>query len=394
MDQEDQQASENQVVQNRVAGEGDQGGAVIIRSYLDSRWQAPVVIYLFNGRFDLGEHVGGCFRSPHHHDRPNHVVLLVFPQNAEPWPVADGNLGDVANQHRYTVDLGQNHIVDIVNLVTLPQIIIATIVNEADAADIDGLLANSDFASAHVEVGVTQRCQDLRDGDAIRFELVGVNLDLELLGRAAPTVDGGNAGDGQQAPRDYPILDRAQVSNTEMRRPDHLITIDFPRRAVRLDGRHEAAGQGDVLLHRHRCLGIGEIVVDPIFEADAHKGQSIERSRADDVNAGRGVEPDFHRECVVALHLLSREPRRLRGNLQDHGRGVGVRLDVEHLERNKPGAGKQHQTQHHNRAAAQAKGEERFEHRSFQFSVLSLQFSDRGRLFRLSRDHWELRTED
>ena len=44
LDQEDQQASENQVVQNRVRGEGDQRGAVIKRNNLDSRRQAPVVI--------------------------------------------------------------------------------------------------------------------------------------------------------------------------------------------------------------------------------------------------------------------------------------------------------------------------------------------------------------
>ncbi|MGO8789805.1 MAG: hypothetical protein ACLQVL_20800, partial [Terriglobia bacterium] len=53
---------------------------------------------------------------------------------------------------------------------------------------------------------------------------------------------------------------------------------------------------------------------------------------------------------------------------------------------NEPGAGKQHQAQHHNRAAAQAKCDERFEHRSFQFSVFSGQFSGFSPLVVDSRD--------
>ena len=133
---------------------------------------------------------------------------------------------------------------------------------------------------------------------------------------------------------------------------------------------HQTAGQADVLLHRHRGLGVGEVIVHPIFEADPHKGQSIERSRADDINAGRGVEPDLHGDGVVTLHLLGGEARRLRGDFQDHGRGVGIRLDIEHLESNKPGEGKQHQAQHHNRAAAQAKCDERFEHSGFRLSIV------------------------
>ena len=224
LDQEDQQASENQVVQNGVRGDGDQRGAVVKRNDPDSRRQAPVVIQLVDGRFDLGNHVGGLFRSPHHHDRPNDIVLLVAAQNAEPWPVADRHLADILHQHRDAVGLGQNHILDVVNLVALRQIVIAAIVNQTDAADIDGLLADADFASADVDVGVAQRGQDLGHGDAVGFQLVRVHLDLEFLGGAAPTVDGGDAGNGQQPARHDPILNGAQIGDSEMlagRPPDN-----------------------------------------------------------------------------------------------------------------------------------------------------------------------------
>ena len=195
-----------------------------------------------------------------------------------------------------------------------------------------------------------------------------VHLDLEFLGGAAPTVDGGDAGNGQQPARHDPILNRAQIGDSEMLRTDHLVTIDFPGRAVRLDCGHQTARQADVLLHRDRCLGVGEVVVHPVFEDDANKGQSIERGRADDVDAGRRVETNLHGARVVTFHLLGREARRLRGDFQDDRRGIRIRLDIEHLEGNEPGAGKQQQTQHHNRAAAEAKCDERFEHGGSSFT--------------------------
>src|SRR5580704_10224953 len=155
------------------------------------------MIQLVDFRFDLWDHVAGLFRPPHHDDRPHDIALLVAAQNAVPWPVADRHLTDILHQHGDAVLLGQHHILDVVNLVTLGEIVTAAVINQTDTPDIDGLLANADFASAHVDVRVTQRGQDLGHSDAVGFELVRVYLDLEFLGGTAPTVDGCNAGDGQ-----------------------------------------------------------------------------------------------------------------------------------------------------------------------------------------------------
>ena len=77
LDQEDQHASENQVVQNRMRGEGDQRRTVVKRNNLDSARQTAVVIQRVDRLLDLGNHVGGFFRSPLHHDGADHVVLTV-----------------------------------------------------------------------------------------------------------------------------------------------------------------------------------------------------------------------------------------------------------------------------------------------------------------------------
>ena len=53
--------------------------------------------------------------------------------------------------------MGQHDILDVIDLVALSQIIIAAVVNLTDPTDVDGLLADGDFASADVDIGVAQR---------------------------------------------------------------------------------------------------------------------------------------------------------------------------------------------------------------------------------------------
>ena len=82
--------------------------------------------------------------------------------------------------------------------VALGQILLAATVDQANAADIDRLLADGDFAAAHIDIGVAQRADQLRHRDAVGLELLQVRLDLEFLGCAAPDVDGDDAGNGNR----------------------------------------------------------------------------------------------------------------------------------------------------------------------------------------------------
>ena len=237
-------------------------------------------------------------------------------------------------------------------LVALGQIVVAAVVNQADAANIDGLLAYADFAPAYVNVGVAECGQNLGHRNAVGFQLVRVHLDLKLLGGASPTVDGRDTRDGQQPARDDPILNGAEIGDSKMRRPDNLIAVNFPRRTVRLDVGHLVARQVDILRDCHRRLAISEEIIHAVLEADADKRQAVERSGADDLNAGSGVEADLHGARVITLHLLGGQARRLRGDFQDHRGRVRIGLDVEQLESDEPGAGKQQQSHDDNRAPA------------------------------------------
>ncbi len=174
-------------------------------------------------------------RAVHHHDRGDHVILFVTAGLAEPRHVADADIGHVLDFHRHAVGLRQHDVLDVFDVVALGQVLIAAAVQEADAADIDGLLAEADGATADIDVGVADGGDDLRQRHVVGVEFMQVDLDLELLGRAAPGIDLNDAGNRQQAALHDPVLDGAQVGQTEVRRAGHLIAIDFADQARSLN---------------------------------------------------------------------------------------------------------------------------------------------------------------
>src|ERR1700744_3571522 len=133
-----------------------------------------------------------------------------------------------------------------------------------------------------------------------------IDVDVIFLGGAAPGIDLDDARYGEKPPLQDPVLHRAQIGQPEMRRPDHLITVDFADQAGALDLRRDVIRQADILLQVDRSLRQRKIVVDVILKYDAYERQTIERCRADDVDAGRGGKPDFDRNGEIELHLLGR----------------------------------------------------------------------------------------
>jgi hypothetical protein len=217
------------------------------------------------------------------------------------------------------------------------------------------LLADGDFAAADIDVGVAERGDQLRNGDVVGFELLRIGVDIELLGGAAPAIDLDHAGNGEQAAGDDVILQGAEIGQAEMRWPLDLVAVDLADQARLLDGRHQVARQGDVLLQADRGLGQREIVVDAVSEGDANKRQSVERGRADIDDARRRIEPDFHRNGIVFLHLLGGEAGGLCRDLENDRSGIGIGLDIEPGEREDARRAEYRDAQHDDRTARQCK---------------------------------------
>ncbi len=118
-----------------------------------------------------------------------------------------------------------------------------------------------------------------------------------------------------------------------------------------LDLRRLISGKRDVLLKRYGGLLIGKEVVDAIFECHAHEAEAIEGRRPHADDAGHRIERDLHRDRVIFLHLLGGEARRLRGDFENDGRGVGIGFDVELGEGDQARHGEDDDAKHNDCAA-------------------------------------------
>ena len=177
-----------------LGGYRDQPAAVIEGNCLYSRRQRPVAVDLFDFSLDPGQYVL-CMLCPiHYHNGRHHIVVSIAAALAQPWHIAHVDLRNVFHQDRNAVRLREDDIFDVIDLPALGQIGSAPAVDQADAADIDRLLADIDRSPAHVDIGVADGADQLGYGNAIGLKLVEIGLDFEFLGRTAPGVDLHNPG--------------------------------------------------------------------------------------------------------------------------------------------------------------------------------------------------------
>src|SRR5580704_8956912 len=113
-----------------------------------------------------------------------------------------------------------------------------------------------------------------------------------------------------------------------MRRSYHLIPVDLPHEARTLYRGLHVVGKAHILLQAQSCLLNSKIIVDAILERDPDERKAVERCRADDVNTWSWGKANLNRNSVVALHLLGRLARGLRGDFENHRGRIGIGLDV------------------------------------------------------------------
>ncbi len=268
-------------------------------------------------------------RSVHDEDGGHHVVVGVASRLAKPLLIADVNLGDVLHLDGDVVHLRENDAFDVLDADSLGDFRVAAAVDEAHAADVDRLLADIDGAGADVEVGVADGGDELRNGDAVAFELVQIGLDLELFRGSAPGVDLNDARHVQKAQLQHPVLDRAEVCQPEVGRTGELVAEDFPDKTRSLDLRLDVVRQADILRDVQLGLFKGEIIIDVIVKCEADEGKTVKRGGANVVKAGRNSKADFERDRIKPLHLLRGQTGRLSGNLQYYRRRIRVGFNIQ-----------------------------------------------------------------
>ena len=245
-------------------------------------------------------------RAVHHHNRGDNIGFAVASRLAQPGDVANVDLCYVLQLYGHAIGLRQRDILDVLDLAPLGQVQGPAAVDQADAPDIDRLLADIDAARADVHVRIADRGHELRQRDPVGLQLVEVGLDLVFLRGPAPGVDLHHAGNGEQAALQNPVLDGPEIGQAEMRGSFDLIAVNLADDAGGLNLRQDVVRKVDVLLKVEADLLEREIIVDAVVERDADEGQPVEGGRADVVYARRGGDADFDRHGIEALHLLSR----------------------------------------------------------------------------------------
>src|SRR5262249_24964918 len=139
---------------------------------------------------------------------------------SEPRQVPNIDLRYMLDLNGNTIRLRQYDIFDVVDLVTLRQVLSASAVQEANPTDVHGLLTEINSTSPHIRIGIADRADHLRQGDVVGVELVQVDFDLEFFGGAAPRIHLHDAFDSQEAALHDPVLHGTKIGQAEARCSD------------------------------------------------------------------------------------------------------------------------------------------------------------------------------
>src|SRR5260221_5818112 len=161
LNEENQQTAKDEIVQNRLRGHSDQRAAIVIRNDLDPGGQASVAIEPGDFGLNARNDVVGMLGPPHHDDRRRDVIIVIPARDSKPRHVTDRDPRHVLDLDGKPARLGQDDVLDILDLVALGDVIRAAAVDQPDAANIDRLLSDRDLSAAAIDVRVAERAIQL-----------------------------------------------------------------------------------------------------------------------------------------------------------------------------------------------------------------------------------------
>ena len=322
-DDGDEPDADEHVLAHGAGGELHQVTAVVIGNDLHPRRQDVIALDVVEARVDALQRARRFAAIAHQDDPLHHVGVGVVPDDAETRRGSDLGVGHVLHPDRDALLLVDDHVLDVVD-----------VLEEADAADGVGLLADVHPLPADVLVGVLDGADQLRERHVLAAQPVGVDPHVVLLRFAAEGDDVDDAGNLLELAFEDPVLRRLQVEQRVALADDVVaeqLADGVPWRQLRLHPRRQL----------HELDAVDHFLTRPVVgrvpgEIALHVGEAEERLRADVIERRHPGEPDLERHGHVALDLLRAPAVRL-GDKLDHRRyRVGVRLDVELLVGEEP----------------------------------------------------------
>ncbi|MCG3162321.1 MAG: hypothetical protein JMDDDDMK_03568 [Acidobacteria bacterium] len=209
-----QDHSLDQRVGDRVGGDSDQVGAVVIRDDFHL-FRQRAVVQLFDLLVNAFERRPGFFAFAHQDHALHDVRVVIAPDTAQRLLRANADLTELFDVNRRPVAFGD---LDIADVLGVPE--------QSDTAHVVALLAEFQIVRADVGVAVGYRLHHLRHGDAEQNQLVRIKLDVELFGMAAETDHVNHARNLFELALQHPILRRFQI-HQRITVATEFVAIDF-----------------------------------------------------------------------------------------------------------------------------------------------------------------------
>ncbi len=259
----------------------------------------------------------GVLVLQHQDDAFDGVGIVVLAHHSFALLVAERGAAEVMHQHRRAVDLGHDDGTDL-----------GQVVDQADAADDETLVAARDAAASGIGVVIVDGVDDIGDAEAVVLELPGIEIELVLGGEAAEVGVVDHARNRLQRRNHDPALDLRQflqVFAVGLER----VAVDFAARTGhrveprRRPGRQHRLADAFVQALPHPVVFIA------VAEQDGDQRQAKGAGGAHQQQPRRAVDLPLQRHRDQLLHLFGGQAGHLRGDLCGHVAQLGVGLDRE-----------------------------------------------------------------
>ncbi len=204
---------------------------------------------------------------------------------------------------------------------------IVDILQQADGAHVDVLIAEGEVVAAGVGIAALNGGEDLGQGHVHGQQLVGIGFDLILAGGAAEGGDVDDAGNLLQLAADEPVL-RGLEFIERIAAAGELIAVNLadgrPGRELRL----QSIGQGQGLETVQHFLLVAEVVAVEI-EIELYVAETEDADGAHLVEVRGAVQRGFDGNGHLLFHLFGRPGGILGDDLDQWRRGIGIGFDVE-----------------------------------------------------------------
>src|SRR5208282_2951192 len=265
----DQEEAEENDFADRVRSRADEIGAIVDGLHLHPRREKARVHSLDSGA-QRGQSGKRGLVELEEDDSLDDVGVAVHAHFAEARLDALVDIGDIFEENRNAVVLGDQNALHL-----------AHVVQQADAADVGILTAESEIAAAHVGIAGADRGDHLGQIDVELDQLLGIHLGLILAGGAAEGGHINDAGNLLHFPADHPVLLGFEGVERIGRAGDDVAENFAGGRPGRELGL-EVRGKGDELDAVEGLLPVAEIIA-AILEIELHVTQTEQADGARDI---------------------------------------------------------------------------------------------------------------